>query len=86
MTTETKRTYITGDQIESYLSRSDFVGVHQYGTVKPEPNEIGAVVEAIGIPQLHEIGLWEIPCNFIERIFIGEDPKTDERRHYCREE
>lgn len=85
MTEETKRTYITADQIEEHRGRQNFVGIHQYGTVIPEPNELGAIVEPIGVPQLLEISLWEIPCNFIERIFIGDPPKED-RRNYCREE
>lgn len=66
------RTYVdAGEGGAAAMDRDGFVSVCRYGSMVPEPNEIGAIVRAAGDGHFEQ-GLFVQPVECIERIFIRQ--------------
>ena len=64
-----KRTFVAAeDSIEQY-ERPGFSPVCQYGSIKPEPNEIGGIFVRVRNTRL-ENGLWVHDAECVERVFL----------------
>lgn len=67
-----KITWIAQEQEAEVRDLPNFASVCQYGSIRPEVNEVGAIMVQKGIPVLHPSGLWQIRCKVAERFFIVE--------------
>lgn len=68
-----KRTYVTADEQEAQQDRPGFTPVCQYGRgVEVAKGELGSITKQVGEPYV-DCGMWVIPCETLERIFIRED-------------
>ena len=64
-------TWVSADESVDLRDRPDFIDVCCYDQVKPEHNEVGAIVTRTGNPHLKH-GMWVTPCRYVERFFIVE--------------
>jgi hypothetical protein len=74
VSSEIPRTYIRPDQEIEARDRPGFLPVCRYGTIKPEQNEVGAIVKIKRGPLRVEYGLIVEQCEYLERIFINDQP------------
>lgn len=69
MTPDTIRTYVSADATPDLRERVGFIDVCCYGAIKPEPNEVGAIVKDEKNHRL-EHGVWVSDAVFVERFFL----------------
>ena len=65
------RTYVSADDTPDLRERAGFIDVCRYGTIAPEPNEVGAIVKDEKNPRL-EHGMWVSDAAFVERFFLRD--------------
>lgn len=67
---EVLRTYITQEEVEAQKARPNFKSIHHYGTLVPEPGEIGSIV-VDRVVEEHEHCTVSYGGRCVERIFLA---------------
>ena len=70
MNTAPKRTLVDAMDAPEQYGRSGFAAVCQYGSIEPEPNEIGGIFVRVRNARL-ERGLWVHDADCVERVFVA---------------
>ena len=64
-----KRTLIDADESPEQRDREGFVSACQYGSMRPELNEIGGIFVRVRNTRL-EHGMWVHDAECVERVFV----------------
>ena len=64
-----KRTFVDADESLEQRDRKGFVPVCQYGSIRPESNEIGGIFVCVRNTRL-EFGMWVHDAEYVERVFV----------------
>ena len=71
MNAEPIRTYVFADDTPDLRERAGFIDVCCYGAIKPETNEVGAIVKDVRNHRV-EHGMWVSDAVFVERFFLQD--------------